>query len=91
MFISIVHSHPTLFYFKIFLDLLDGGMQNVYLHVGSSETDRFYLLRPLRFFFLCEMEFVVSPGAVFGLHVNHLALHLLILTTGGMRRMLFVI
>jgi hypothetical protein len=34
-----------------------------YLHVGSSETDRFYLLRPLRFFFLCEMEFVVSPGA----------------------------
>jgi hypothetical protein len=30
MFISIVHSHPTLFYFKIFLDLLDGGMQNVF-------------------------------------------------------------
>jgi hypothetical protein len=30
MFISILHSHPTLFYFKIFLDLLDGGMQNVF-------------------------------------------------------------
>jgi hypothetical protein len=37
--------------FACSLRRLKNTASHPYLHVGSSETDRFYLLRPLRFFF----------------------------------------
>lgn len=45
MFIFIMHSLPIMSYFqkKNVLDILDEGV-HVYLHVGSSEMERFYLL-----------------------------------------------